>query len=221
LKRKILIVIIPLVLLTFFGACNKGNNSQGTTQTGVQKVVENANTASNSLTNKANIPSSAAATSATTMPTSASMGLQNETNEERIKRQTYNYHKGLLDILILKKNPTIPPVFFSTDYVNIITGEKKLGLNSKFFQDFYTNDNVYKVTDISKLVDSNKSETLTYDEIMKSPEKCYVKNKANFQYKQGDVLAIIPPIDGSPLKDGWIGVYRMFGKQKKMVAGSF
>ena len=137
------------------------------------------------------------------------------------KRETMMLHCYVLECIALKMNADVPAIAFSENYVNIITGEQKQGLNLEYFEKYIEEDSIYKVDAISELVDYKNIETLTYDNIMEAPDKYYVNNKAGFEYKKRDVLVIVHPSEGSPLTDGCIGIYRLEWENRKIGAGSF
>lgn len=217
-NRRVFLIYLLIIAILFLGACSK-KEEKTASQVTIDKVAtsspSNADAKSETRATPVTEP-----LETTGKPTNDSPG-PGEINIDLYKNQTMMFHCVVLESIALKNNAAIPALAFSDNYVNIITGEKKQGLNQKYFEEYLKGNNIYKVDSISKLVDYKNIETLTFDEIMKSPEKYFVNNKANFQYEKGDVLVIVHPANGSPLKDGWVGIYRMVNKQRKMVAGSF
>ncbi|MCX7920514.1 MAG: hypothetical protein N3B21_00605 [Clostridia bacterium] len=215
-KRWINVLLLLFLVLMSFSACNnKGQNKslEVTSLETTSQMVEGSN--------KAISTSVDTGKSSTDTQSGNDEKSIDSSNEEAYKKETMMLHCVLLESIALKNNAMIPALTFSDNYVNIISGEKKQGLNQKYFEKYLAGNNIYKVDSISKLADYKNIETLTYDEIMKSPERYFVNNKANFQYEKEDVLVIIHPTKGSSLKYGWVGIYRMKDEQRKMVAGSF
>jgi hypothetical protein len=216
-NKKIMMLLLLLFALVSLSACANLNEYKSSNSNTTQNSNEKVENSKDSNTTSDSIKSNIEQTKKLSIDTKSNDGM----NEDSYRRETMMFHCVILESMALRNNAAIPSLAFSINYVNIITGEKKQGLSQQYFEEYYKDKNIYKVDSISKLVDYKKIETLTYDEIMKSPEKYFVKNKASFMYKQGDVLVIVHPVKDSPLNDGWIGVYRNENGKRKMVAGNF
>jgi hypothetical protein len=241
INKRVYIVCLLIVTIVFFSGCTKKEKQkvassstvpiQSQIPTTTVKETSNPTNNSSDTVKETSNPTNNSSDTVTETPKPANNSSNTvaeslkptpgKLNLDLYKKETALFHCVVLDSIATKGNAAFPALAFSNNYVNIITGEKKQGLNQKYFEDYYKDNNIYKVDDVSKLVDFKKMETVMYDEIMKSPEKYFVNNKANFKFEKMDVLVIVPPADRSPLKDGWIGVYREENNKRKMVAGSF
>ena len=211
LKTLCLIVIITIS----FSACFAKNNSENPEQRNNQSDMQN------NSTNGVQASTSNSAVSESLDGSVVTSKSLTESKVNSIKADMTKRHYELLEYIAVKREAGLPLFIFSPEYVNILEGEGKYTINRNLFDGFFNSDTIYKTDSVSKLVDSEKKEVLTYDELMVSPEKYFVNNKAGFKYQKGDILVIFPPAKDSKLKDGWIGVYREENGIWNIVAGSF
>jgi len=227
-SKRLKVLCLSLIFVVILSACSdKKSKSSENNNSNVSNIQEQSTseTFKYEFNQKIQSPNengvSTSSSTVSSMNTTPNGIVEDIKQEDSSKLDNEIRHNMLLESLSINRDIVIPLMAFSPDYSNIFTGETIHGINKEYFKEFFNNDKVYKVDSISKLVDNKKKEVLNYDEIMKSPEKYFVKNKAGFKYQQGDILVIFPPAKDSPLKNGWVGVYRKEQVEWKIVAGSF
>jgi len=112
---------------------------------------------------------------------------------------------------------------YSSNYLDTGGGPEGTGevqLDEAYFEDFFSSERFdeLKGKPISELVDLDKKEVYSYEEIMNSKYE-NLGSRVGFRYMKGDIVIIFPPKEGSPLFDGWSGVYRKENGVWKIIAG--
>ena len=115
---------------------------------------------------------------------------------------------------------------FSENYLDFFRSqkEKKAEVNEKYFEELFKTDFFKACTKfkLEELVDINKKQVLSYDEITKmNPKFVGLNNLVGFKYEEGDILIKYPPKEGSPMMNGWNAVYRKENDLWKIIAGNF
>ncbi|MFH1722334.1 MAG: hypothetical protein ABH950_07005 [Candidatus Altiarchaeota archaeon] len=138
------------------------------------------------------------------------------------KEQVEQVHIQNLKYL-LEGNAEMISAAYSPDYIDLGGGPQGTGKvqhSVENFERIFSSPGFEEIQgrEVEELVELEGIEIYSYEEILDSEYKDAGKI-VGFQFQEGDYMVFLHGLEGSPLYDGWVGIYRLEEGGWKLIAG--